>query len=554
MDMNRRDFLKGAAVTGALVAGGALAGCSPSKGGSSSAGKGSTADWAQRLNVDIASTLPGNTSEKVDVKETKTCDVAVIGAGCSGVNTAVRAAEAGLKVILVEKTESIGGASLMSFAPMAYNSKIGLAAGGPIDTEPIIEQWVADSHWRVNASAIRQLVNTSGEAVDWMVDNGWTFTPMPGGAVMLPAYDKREPLFKDMLAKYVEPTGEVLTKTTAKHLVVDKDGAVTGVVVVDGSNKGIQIDAKAVVIATGGYAGNADMVEAAFDFNGVFAGLPQDIGEGLEMAWAAGAQKPQNFGGQMLHQTLAKATDSLIPQFDAFPAKYPMILTYVGNLLNVGSSGVRFRNEALALDAVPAANSSTYQGFYHYVIVSQTMLDILEKQGLVGLGVDYKIGMPPEYKPKFELDTPWDNATAVFDKMAEGDGGFKGDTVEDLAKAAGMDPVLFTKQFEEYEGFCSTGVDTQFGKAAQYLKSLGDGPYYAITTVENNLCSWGGLLTNTDYQVLDYDRIPVPGLYAVGNEAGTNLYNDTYVGKGVGMGNTITSGYICGGKLGETLK
>ena len=59
------------------------------------------------------------------------------------------------------------------------------------------------------------------------------------------------------------------------------------------------------------------------------------------------------------------------------------------------------------------------------------------------------------------------------------------------------------------------------------------------------------MLTNTDYQVLDYDRLPVKGLYAVGNEAGSCLYNDTYVGSGVAMANTITSGYICGTKLGE---
>ena len=85
------------------------------------------------------------------------------------------------------------------------------------------------------------------------------------------------------------------------------------------------------------------------------------------------------------------------------------------------------------------------------------------------------------------------------------------------------------------------------------LKKLGEGPYYAIIAEENNLCSWGGLLVNTDYQVLDDAKLPIKGLYAVGNEAGGNLYNDTYVGFGYGMANTITSGYLCGTKLGEAL-
>ena len=112
--------------------------------------------------------------------------------------------------------------------------------------------------------------------------------------------------------------------------------------------------------------------------------LPQNIGEGLEMAWHAGACKPQNFGGQMLHQTLARATDSLLSSFDDFPAKYPMILSYVANVLNVGPTGERFRSESLVLDAVPAANSSAYQGSFHYVIVSKSMMDMLEARGLAG--------------------------------------------------------------------------------------------------------------------------------------------------------------------------
>lgn len=558
-NLSRRGFLAGAASASALAAL-SLAGCSqgeataPAK-KASGATDNTLPEWVQRLNVDIASVLPNNTSEDIDIVETKSCDVAVIGAGCSGTNTATRAAELGLKVILVEKTSTIGGASLQSWAPSAYNSKYALEAGEETDTDPIIEQWIADCHWRVDAAAIRQLVNSAGEAINWMSDKGWNFNYLGMGASMtaLPDYAEREPLFKAMLDKHVAPTGEVLTNTTAKHLVTDDNGAVTGVVVVNGEGKGVQIDAKAVVIATGGYGANLDMVKAAFNFAGVFAGLPQNIGEGLEMAWAVGAQKPQNFGGQMLHQTLARATDGLVQEFEDFPAKYPMILTYVANVLNVGSAGSRFRNEALVLDAVPSANSSTYQGSYHYVIISQTLIDTLQTQGLAGLGVDYRIGMPPEYKPEFELDTPWENATAVFDKMVEIGAGFKGNTVEALAQAAGMDAAIFASQFEEYEGFCATGADTQFGKSAKYLNALGDGPYYAIITEENNLCSWGGLLTNTDYQVLDYDRIPVPGLYAVGNEAGGNLYNDTYVGFGIGMSNTITSGFLCGSKLAEKI-
>lgn len=554
--ISRRNFLTGSAAVGALAAFG-MTGCGPAKtSGKSGAGATEAAEgWAQGLNVDIASTLPGNTAEKVNVSDTKSCDVVVIGAGASGVNAAVRAAQGGLSVILVEKSGAIGGASLKSWAPSAPNSKYAKAAGSTVDTAPIIEKWVADSHWRVDASAVQQLVNNSGAAVDWMSENGWEFKYLGMGAdiTMLPDYDKREGLFRSMLAASVEKNGEVMEKTAAKYLLTNNEGAVTGVVVADESGKGTQIDAKAVVIATGGYGANAAMVKAAFGFEGVFAGLPQNVGEGLEMAWKAGAQKPQNFGGQMLHQTLARATDKLVGSFDAFPAKYPMILSYVANLMNVGATGQRFRNEALVLNAVPAANSSAYQGSFHYVIVSKDQMNKLETEGLAGLGISYSPGLPPEHKPAFEANTPWKGITDVFEQMVSDGTGFKGATFAELAEAAGMDVEIFEKQAKDYEGYCAAAADEQFGKPAMYLNAMGSGPYYAIIAEENNLCSWGGLLTNSDYQVLDEKRLPVPGLYAVGNEAGSNLFNDTYVGFGYGVGNAITSGYVCGGKLAEKL-
>ena len=509
-------------------------------------------DWARSLNVDIASTLPGNTSEDIAVEETKECDILVIGGGCSGANTAIRAGELGKRVILVEKTQTIGGASNKSSGPVAYNSKYAKEAGVETDILPIVNEWVKDSHWRVDAASIQQLLGTVGEAIDWMSGNGWEFQPWMGPTmVKLPDYDAREGLFLAALEKFVAPSGEVLTEATGKQLVVDENGAVTGAIVVDKDGKGIQINAGSVVIATGGYAGNREMVKTVFRFDGVLGGLPQNIGEGLEMAWKAGAQKPQNFGGQMLHQTLARATDEIKDDFDDFPAKYPMILCYVAQVLNVGATGARFRNEELVLSACDSANSSAYQGSFHYVVVSKSIMDTLESQGLAGLGVEKSPGLPPAYKPKFELDTPWEGIADVLDKMVEKGAGYKGDTPQELAEAAGMDPDIFLDQMARYDEYCETGIDSQFGKSAANLIAYGEGPYYIIISEENSLGSWGGLLTNTDYQVLDYDRLPVRGLYAVGNDAGSCLYNDTYVGSGVAMANTITSGYICGTKLGE---
>ena len=453
----------------------------------------------------------------------------------------------------MEKTDTIGGASNLSSGPIGYNSRIALDAGEQTDILPLLNDWIAESHYRVDAASVKQLLEKSGEAIDWMSDNGWEFTPwFSASMVKFPDYSVREQLFLDALDRTVVANGgEVLTGTCAKHLVVDDEGKVTGAVVVDAEGKGLQINAAATVIATGGYGGNLDMVERVFRFRGVLGGLPQNVGEGLEMAWRAGAQKPQNFGGQMLHQTLARANDPLAEQFDAFPAKYPMILCYVAKLMNVSATGARFRNEENALSAVAAANTSAYQGSFHYVVVSKGIMDTLEQEGLAGLGIEKSPGLPPRYKPQFELDTPWENIAGVFDAMVEAGAGYKGDTPEELALAAGMDVDIFTRQFEAYESYCAEGVDEQLGKAADNLIAYGEGPYYIVIAEENNLGSWGGLLTNADFEALDWNRLPVKGLYAVGNEAGSCLFNDTYVGSGIALGNAVTSGYLCGTKLGE---
>ena len=550
--ITRQHFVTGAALGTAAIALGAAA-TPASAPRQAVAEEAASDDWASVLNVDIASVLPRNTSEQVEIAGTKDCDVLVIGAGASGTNTAIRAGELGKKVILVEKTATIGGASNLSSGPIAYNSRIALEAGEQTDILPLLNEWVAGAHYRVDAASVKQLLEKSGEAVDWMTDNGWEFTQwLSASLVKFPDYSVREQLFLDALDRHVVANGgEVLTETCAKRLVVDDEGRVTGAIVVDAEGNGLQINAASTVIATGGYGGNLDMVERVFRFRGVLGGLSQNIGEGLEMAWRAGAQKPQNFGGQMLHQTLARANDPLAEQFDAFPAKYPMILCYVAKLMNVTATGTRFRNEENALSAVAAANTSAYQGSFHYVVVSKSIMDILEQQGLAGLGIEKSPGLPPRYKPAFELDTPWESVTEVFDAMVEAGAGYKGDTPEELAQAAGMDVDIFTRQFEDYEGYCAEGVDEQLGKAADNLVSYGEGPYYIVIAEENNLGSWGGLLTNADYEALDWNRLPVKGLYAVGNEAGSCLFNDTYVGSGIALGNAVTSGYVCGTKLGQ---
>jgi uncharacterized protein with FMN-binding domain len=486
-------------------------------------------------------------------------DVVVVGAGASGVSAAVSAADKGANVIIIEKTATIGGASNLSWAGKFIDSSAAIKNGLKVDQEKMISDWIVNNHWRVDSSAIRQYVTKSGETYDWLAKKGYTtqFINFFGEQLhMLPAYDTREGLMKKMLADSVEKNGgKVITETTAKKLITSKTGEVTGVIATKADGTTLEITAKNVIMATGGYAGNKEMVKEAFGFEGVNGGLGQNVGEGLKMSWEAGAKKPDNFGGQMLHQTLARATSKLKTQYDDFQASYPLMLTYLPNFINVGSSGARFRDEAATLTAVAAANTSAFQGPFHYVIVSKSQLDSLMAKGMSGVQAPKLPGMPPEFyasfKDKFTLDNPWKDADKVFDAMVKNGDGFKGNTIEELAKNAGMDEKVFAEAFKNYEEACKTGKDLDFGKAANFLLPNGDGPYYAITAEINNLGSVGGLLVNTKFQVLNNKRVPIKGLYAVGLESEGVLFNDTYVGNGVGIGYSFTSGRLGGEYAGD---
>ena len=490
-----------------------------------------------------------------DKVETYDTDIVVVGAGASGVSAAVSAADEGSKVILIEKTSTVGGASNLSWAGKFYNSSAATASGLTVAVEDEISSWIVNNHWRVDAAAIRQYVVKSGETYDWLSSKGYntTFINFFGEQLhMLPPYETRQGLLRNMISESVEANGGMLmTETTGKSLITDENGAITGLVAEKFDGTKVEIHAKIVILATGGYAANAEMVKELFGFEGINGGLGQNVGEGLKMAWDAGAKIPDNVGGQMLHQTLASATSKLKKEYSSFEASYPLMLTYLPTVMNVGPSGARFRDEAATLTAVAAANTSAFNGAYHYVIVSQEQIDKLQNLGMQGIEAPRLPGMPPEFyadfSDQFTLDTPWENVASVLDQMVANGDGYKGSSVEELATNAGMDVELFKESFNQYQNAIATGKDEAFGKDSAYLSEMGaEGPYYAIKAEINNLGSVGGLLVNAKFQVLNDNRVPLKGLYAVGLESEGVLFNDTYVGNGVGIGYSFTSGRLGG--------
>lgn len=481
--------------------------------------------------------------------ETVTADVAVVGAGISGIMAALNAADAGAKVVLLEKTSIVGGCSLQSFGTFQYGMASEIAAGEK--TQELILQkfnnWIRTEMYRVDASLLNTYLQNAGGALDYLKAEGF-FGPgvvefMGNKGMFLMPYDDRQPLLEKLLdERVIARGGAVYRETTGKSLIT-RDGTVTGVSAQRRDGSTLTVNAKAVVIATGGYGGDAQMVYETSGVRAAVGSLGSTIGEGIKMAWEVGAKVPANLGGLQLHQTLDTAR---LRGFDYFHMRMPLILGYVPSLLNVSKSGVRFRNEVWNNNAVAASNAAAFTGDITYVLLSQSMIDKLEQGGLRAIGTDISLSIPPELRPDFTIDTLWTDTNRVFDAVAAGGWGYKGDTIEALATAAQIEPATLRATFDQYQDYCKNGQDLYFNKESKYMVGYDYGPYYLVESWYNQLGTVTGLVVNSKLQVVDAKHSPIPGLYSCGADASSTLYNNMYTGQGDCLGWAITSGKVAG--------
>ncbi|NLG85746.1 MAG: FAD-binding protein [Firmicutes bacterium] len=348
-----------------------------------------------------------------------------------------------------------------------------------------------------------------------------------------------------MLAGFEERGGQVWYETPAKGLITDDKGAVVGVLAEKKDGTTIEISAKSVVIATGGFV--ADEAWVAETLDGVqvkAAGLLSNIGDGIKMAWDAGAAKR----GEDVHLLHVTKVPGDLSAFEDTGWLANTSLAYLPITPWVNASGVRFANEDLIYDRALTTNAVVAQGNFVYTILSQSMVDTLEKSGAAAAGMNENVAMGPmiEVAP---MNSPWANLSAMLEELMKQDAVFKGDSFEELAKNAGMDPNKLSSTMAKYNADAKAGKDSLFGKRKEHMVALEEGPYYAVKVIPTNLCTLGGIRINDDLQVVKNDPnnyAPIPNLYAAGADAG-GLYSDHYVLlEGGAQGWAYNSGRLAG--------
>jgi fumarate reductase flavoprotein subunit len=466
-------------------------------------------------------------------------DVVIIGSGVSGLAAAVTAAEGGAKVIVFEKQRSLGGTSNFFDGIFAVESEMQRERFIDYSRDEAFKNIMEYSHWRANARLVRAFVNESAETIAWLQKQGVEFinatSLRPGGpSPYHPVKGTGEAVIKALVTSAKEKGVDIRSATPVKKILREGD-RITGVIAETEVGEEIQVAAKAVVVASGGYANNKEWIKkyAGFDLdvNVIPVGNVDKMGDGIRMAWEVGAAEE---GMGVLEMLRAG------PAGPGFEIKNPIEMAAVQPDLWVNRHGERFCDESIGFADTSMGNANArYKEGYTFSIFDDSI-----KQRLLEKGIERYVGW--ENLPGTRLggiDELIDDAIEKGTTEV-----FKADSVEELAGKIEMDPAVLRATVGEYNSFCAKGHDDLFAKDPKYLRPLKGPKYYAVRERTLFLGTLGGIKINHRAEVVDKKDKVIPGLYAAGFDAG-GAYGDSYSindSPGMSAGFSTNSGRIAG--------
>lgn len=465
--------------------------------------------------------------------ERHSVDIVVVGCGIAGLSAAVSALEAGRSVAILERAspEERGGQTRWTEAGMRMKNEDEVAddfeahfaenSGHYLDPRLINEAAGAYESWSpivktlnfTDPEIISTLSERAGATLRWLKGYGVRFMPFENYFITQ-STSRIQPVggglaLVEALATEAEKRGAAFHyRTTARSLLQGPDGRVAGIHAVGPDRQAIVFDAHSVILASGGFEGNAEMLvqylgPRARYMRPVARGGYYNKGEGIRMALAIGAAPAGDFS-----QVHAEPLD---PRSGA---PEPIVLVFNYGLL-VNKRGERFIDEA------PASVDATYEA------ITRRILDEPE-------GIAYAVtGGDLDDVPNWRRSVRSDEQPITAGSLAE------------LAAKIGVPPEALEKTVADYNAACADeatvrktfrplepdGLGTRpgyFPRKSNWARPLRSGPYRAIPMICGNCFTFGGIKVNTRSQVVDADGKAIPGLYAAGEMTG--LYYGTYTG------------------------
>ena len=510
-------------------------------------------------NIDSLKTkVESNSEAKVEEIET---DVVVVGAGAAGSLAALSASNNGANVVLLEKAGTVSGAGTMAGGLFSADSNQQKESGREVDKEWLYEQYIGDSSYYANARLVTRIIDEAGETVNYLEENGVNLKLMESGAngqyahKDMPAtihyyQDGGSVAIQTLHDKLTENGGQVLYETPGEELIFDKDNKVVGVVAKKADGTTLRINAKSVVLATGGFGGNAEMMTEVFGEKAGTGLIGTATGDGLEMAWSAGAAElgtdvAQWFGMKYGAEAKQMENSRKLTELVRNP------------LLFVNINGERFGNEEEAYESAALGTMMYNQpnGQMYVILNDKTIQEVAEKgranvfadkfAHLYGNGYTYvEGGHEKDIDASCEEErTPYDYSATMEDAVNCGVA-IKASSIEELAEA--INAPYLVEEVKNYNEMCANGEDIQFHKDSKYMYSLEEGNFYAVKVDLRCLGTLGGVKINEDIQAVDNNNNPIDNLYVAGSDAG-GMYGNNYVMfEGGTLGFAYTSGRLAG--------
>ena len=460
-------------------------------------------------------------------------DVLIIGGGGAGLTAALTAAQGGKKVLLAEKRKILGGNSnFPRGGGFAVGSKYHKEKGLTFTTDDVFESIMTYTHWRGNAPLVRAFLEKSNETLEWLEEQGVAFAPIPDAYVRMTQYATGVPLrgtgkdVVEVLVRRCQEEGvEILTNTPASSLIQEGGKVIGAQLRINGVETDVYADA--VILATGGFGNNADMVREHLGFTlgeNIFTLYDSQVkGEGIQMAWAAGADS-DGMGAQIIFGIPDPGKHLFqLPSLQAEPH------------LIVNEMGKRFVNEMMGNATFKGNAIARQKGGCGYLLFDGSIRRRMETQGFF---------IPNPFFPASKLE---DFEVSVEKLHAMGNRHvFAADSLEELAALTGIDEINLLNTVAEYNAMCAAKRDPQFGKPPFALLPLKEPRYYAIRLYPHMYGTMGGIRVDEHLRVLDKNHAPIPGLYAAGYDANGLLGNPipdyTMLTPGLTFGFALNSG------------
>ena len=563
LTMTRRDAVTGAAVLGAGVA--AALGTGAASNALAAEAQAGAADGEVSANPAWLGDAPAIAD--ADIADTWDTDLLIVGAGNSGMLAAARAADAGLDFRIVE---AAAGVCMSRDFYAAVNTEECAAAGCEVDVDKLRGEIARYASGKCDSRVVNLWVNESNAMHEYvkgiMAQYGFVPTCSADTGVETSGTDYYNPPIQhsyssteegeyssyarnDVLKDYIEKKGYAVDfNTELVELVMAEDGAgVAGAIVYNSDDKAyIRVNAKNVILASGGYAANPEMMMALQPLTCKCINTARyhffNTGQGLKAALWAGAVKDVEPAVVIFDRgAVAPGTDSGYVQDESGEWELPGTLGTQQNEYNPGTQpflkvnrdGERFANESCPYNDILFAAANQKGGTYCQVYDANFQEDW---QRFHTLGCSSVTRMIPEVM------------AAAIEGNVEAGIIMKADTLDELADKLGFEGAAketFLATCDRYNELFDQQHDDDFGKAAYRLSELRTAPFYGVWMGGLLLTTLDGVKINPKAQALDASGEVVPGLYAVGDVSG-NFFANNYP--------SLLPGLCCGRGLTEAIK